>query len=148
MLPQRFWDNVFKTNSCWVWTGNTNGKYGHFWMNGKRYYAHRLSLQNHIGRDILPNMDVCHMPIVCHNTLCVFPEHLREDTRSNNMRDKALDNTNITACRKGSNNGHAKLTDQQVADIRSSTAHVRDLCEQYQMSRSAIYKIKSGRAWG
>jgi hypothetical protein len=37
--PQ-FWDNVDKTNTCWIWNGLRGAyKYGRFMVNGKEWRA-------------------------------------------------------------------------------------------------------------
>jgi len=50
---------------------------------------------------------------------------------------------------KGAECHLAKLTEQQVRDIRAQKGKVSGLklCDQYGMSRSAIYSILSGKTW-
>lgn len=46
-LPQRFWDKVNKTDSCWLWiAGKVDGSYGRFRFGKKMYLAHVLSYTN------------------------------------------------------------------------------------------------------
>lgn len=72
-------------SGCWLWDGDlSNGGYGRFWINGKRYRAHRYALQCHLGRPIPDGMNVCHR---CDLPSCVNPEHLFIGTQSENMLD-------------------------------------------------------------
>ncbi len=84
-MEQRFWKKVDKTDSCWQWTGSTNGKYGKIRCEdqGPLLYAHRYSYLLHYG-DYDQSMQVCHH---CDNPLCVRPDHLFLGTRSDNMQD-------------------------------------------------------------
>lgn len=48
---------------------------------------------------------------------------------------------------KGEKNHRAKLTNDQVKAVRQSAKPVKQICKELQMSKSAIYAIKSGDAW-
>jgi len=135
----RFMDKVEITDSCWVWTAaKSKGGYGRFNLGGKMYDAHRLMLSEKLGRPVACGMDACHAPGICHNRLCVNPEHLREATRSENMADKAIDGTNI---------GPAKLTHDDVTLILTDTRSAKDLSVVYGVTAAHINAIRSGRRW-
>ena len=74
-VEERFWTKVQKTDTCWMWAGSDTGwsGYGSFWLDGKLQLAHRVSHELHHG-PIPSGMEVDH---VCHNRLCVRPDHLR-----------------------------------------------------------------------
>lgn len=77
----RFWNRVDKTETCWNWTGS-KGRGGYGWAKvcGKQQAAHRISYELCVG--VIPEgHDIDHM---CHNRLCVNPEHLRPATRKEN----------------------------------------------------------------
>ena len=82
---ERFWQNVQKTDGCWLWTGNghPNG-YGRFKINGHTVTVTHFSWKLHHGTPIPPGMLVCH---TCDNPQCVRPDHLFLGTRSDNAQD-------------------------------------------------------------
>lgn len=63
----RFWAKVDKhgPDECWPWTGSTDGRYGQFWLNGKRVKANRLSLAMH-SQEQSANWRACH---TCDNPI-------------------------------------------------------------------------------
>jgi len=75
---------------CWVWTGAVfvkeyGGNYGQLRMGGrggKVKKAHRISYEYFVGQ-IPEGFELDHL---CHNTLCVNPEHLEAVTHVENMR--------------------------------------------------------------
>ena len=80
----RFWDKVNKTDTCWLWTGNTEKiGYGIFKLKGKALKAHRLSYAYHKNSIPAGNM-VLHR---CDVRNCVNPDHLFLGTQTDNMRD-------------------------------------------------------------
>ena len=75
---------------CQIWTGGTNGKYGIMYCQypwdkkWDRLYVHRLSFMIAHGTLDLGEDDVSHL---CHNTLCINPEHLVQESHGwNNSR--------------------------------------------------------------
>lgn len=71
---------------CWQWFGckrdSVSGtQYGMVRYRGKTMGAHRLSWMAYKG-DIPNGMEIDH---ICHNSLCVNPDHLRLATRKQNV---------------------------------------------------------------
>lgn len=83
---QRFWKNVYKTESCWEWTSSINkvNGYGYFRIDGRFRLAHRVAW-NFTNGPIPEGMDIDHR---CANRKCVRPDHLRVVTRSQNMQHR------------------------------------------------------------
>lgn len=87
-----FWQNVRKTEDCWLWIGYGAGRppyrYGTIrsilFPRGEQK-AHRFSYELAHG-PIPEGMSVCHR---CDNPLCVNPDHLFLGSHSDNMRDMA-----------------------------------------------------------
>lgn len=109
-------------STCWYWTGSlfSNG-YGQTQYEGKNQKAHRVSYMIHKGA-IPEGMCVCH---TCDEKTCVNPNHLWLGTHLDNMRDKMKKGRHRPSV--GEDNGCAKLTDEQVREIRSKRASGRTL---------------------
>ena len=139
----RFWSKVIKTNTCWNWTAAKSSKgYGRFKLKGKLESPHVISYQQFYNQDT-SGLDVCHR---CDNPSCVNPHHLFLGTRSDNMRDCSNKNRlfipNITG-----NKFRAKLSKQEVKEIRSSSHSSKELSQMYNISVRAINDIKSYTTW-
>jgi hypothetical protein len=80
--PARFWLQVLKTETCWLWIGaiNPNG-YGTYHLDGQAQGAHRVSYVMHKGT-IPPGHDIHH---ICNTPLCVNPDHLAALTRADHL---------------------------------------------------------------
>ena len=141
---ERFLAHVDKTDSCWIWTGYKDEKgYGSFNMGNKETMgAHRASY-------LLFKGPLEHGALVCHecdNPSCVNPNHLWAGTYQDNVDDMFSKGRNRTlsgeACHK------AKLTRQQVNEIRESSLSQKELAQQYNMSKSQISKIINRKTGG
>lgn len=92
-ITARFFEKVNKTETCWTWTGPTNGKgYGLIEIEGKKILTHRWSYEHHKGQ-IPDGLLVCHE---CDNPPCVNPSHLWVGTQKDNVRD-AIDKGRFNA---------------------------------------------------
>jgi hypothetical protein len=142
---QRFWQKVCigADDECWNWLGClTLGGHGQFWVNGKHVYAHRYSKS--LLEEIPAHKIVCHK---CDNASCVNPNHLYVGTYSENMRDKARTPAHFQPDNAGEKHGLAKLTEQDVRDIRSSILSERKLAKVMNVSPRTIGLIRSRKRW-
>ncbi len=141
---ERFWSKVKKTKNCWLWIGAHDNKgYGDLRINGKNINAHRYAyiLKNgKLDKDVF----VCH---TCDTPSCVNPKHLWLGSNYDNVQDmvKKMRHT------FGERNGQAKLTEEQVKQIRELKAN--NVCTQEKMtkifgvSRTIISQIITGARW-
>lgn len=145
-IAAHFWELVEKTDSCWIWRGSIhwNG-YGSFHSRpyGKKN-AHRWAWA--LTHDTMPpsSIDVCHS---CDNRRCVRPDHLFLGTRRDNMRDAANKGRTLI----GEQHPNAKLTDEQVRQLRSIKASQgitnAALGRQFGVSASQVSMICAGKRW-
>lgn len=69
-------------NTCWNWIGTVNNwGYGSFFLNKKRYSAHRVSYEL-LYKDIPPKLQLDHL---CRNRRCINPLHLEPVTAKVNV---------------------------------------------------------------
>lgn len=147
IIRKRFWDKVQigEENECWNWTGGRQSKgYGSFGIgNGKTALAHRVAYELENG-PIPDGLLVRHR---CDNQLCCNPEHLELGTVADNNRDAVERGRSAT----GERNGRAKLTQEQVLEIRklhkAKRKRIRELARLYKMHPNSISNIVKGRYW-
>lgn len=145
-IYERFWSHVDKSGDCWIWTAATSSDgYGHFSLFGMTR-AHRISYLLEVGS--IPNgMFVCHH---CDNPKCVRPDHLFLGTAKDNTHD-AIKKGRFQTPGFGENNPHAKLTLEQVNEIRELAKNgpivKAKIAALYGVHPQAIYEIVKGRSW-
>jgi hypothetical protein len=147
MLPQytsawidRFWSKVDKSGECWLWTkAHMKNGYGETFANGHVLYTHRVAYELTYG-SVPDGLFVCHR---CDNPGCVRPDHLFAGTHTDNMRDMIAKGRGMKdeqhargdrngrrlhperygppvmpPPRRGETNHKAKLTEDDVREIR------------------------------
>lgn len=98
---KNFWNKVNKTESCWLWTGNTNARgYGLFRVGVKMCPAHRAAFA------VLERLPARHLVInhLCKVRNCVNPAHLETVTQYENLmysESPVTLNKRKTHCGKG-----------------------------------------------
>jgi len=130
------------SNDCIVWPFAKVAGYGVLTYEGKRWYAHRLSLSLFTGV-LMQDMEACHIPVVCHNPSCVNPKHLMWGSKKENAAHRVLDTTH---CR-GESNGRAKLKTSQVICIRGDSRSGLVLAKEFGVSPHTISNIRTGKTW-
>lgn len=144
-LQQRFWSKVEKTEDCWLWTDrNLNKGYGRIPEKGKGsrlLSAHRLAWELYYG-PIPDGMFVLH---TCDVRRCVCPRHLWLGTHADNMADCL--SKGRKAHLHGERNGWAKLTREDVLDIRASTDSRSKIALKYGIHFMHVSRLRGGRRW-
>lgn len=126
-------------SGCIEWTARLQRGYGMISFRGINRPAHRIAWMLANG-PIPTGMHVCHR---CDNRRCINVAHLFLGTNADNMADKVGKNRQA----RGSRHGSAKLTEQEVRDIRAMSAPQRAIAAFYGMSQSTVSEIKRGELW-
>ena len=153
-LPARFWVKVRAGSipahrpdlgPCWVWTGsrNRNG-YGQFW-HGRHMGAHRFAYEALVGS--MP--DGLQSDHLCRNRSCIRPDHLEPVTGSVNLKRSPLVGRYPSERRSGEANGRAKLTKEQVREIRRLRGAITQdqLAASFGVGQAAISNIQRRHTW-
>lgn len=133
------------SDACTLWPGaRTTAGYGTFSENGRSVYAHRRALELSLGRPLAVGAKACH---TCDTPACVNPNHLFEGTSKANAADMVAKNRQA----RGERHSQAKLTEQDVCEIRrrvaSGETH-RSVAPSFGVNERTINKIISGKRWG
>lgn len=140
----KFWSRVQKGDGCWLWKGSltTNG-YGHVKVQGRWIGTHKLAYQLTYGA-IPDDLCVCHH---CDNRECVNPTHLFLGTHLDNMLDMQRKGRSV----RGSKHVNARLTEEQVRQIRSlyvpRKTTLRQLGEMFEVDAKTIHRVVRREQW-
>lgn len=118
----------------------SRGGYVHVMLSGRRQLSvHRMVLETFVGPRP-PGMEACHSN---GNPADNRLSNLRWGSRLDNAADR--DAHGRTA--RGERNGCAKLSAEQVADIRASNERGVDLARRYGVTKSQISAVRTHRKW-
>jgi len=160
----RFWEkvNVSEEDDCWYWTGASSsmGYYGRFNIRGVIFHSSRVSLA-------LSGIVINSGTLVLHSQKCVYnaiekfnnpkmsrrccnPKHLRIGTHKENSRDTIECGTakNLFDGSKysyGETHPFAKLSSEDVRNIRNSRLTNKELAILYKVDPSTISKTRSNQ---
>lgn len=133
----KFNAQVVQVGDCWEWTGaRDRDGYGIFSYARKTYRAPVVALELD-GRPVPAGMYACHH---CDNPACVKPRHLYPGTPAQNMAD-------AKARGRISHGKKAKLTPNDVRDIRLSAETDGTIAMRFGVSRSAVSMVRSRKTW-
>jgi hypothetical protein len=146
-VESRFWKKVNKTEYCWEWMGSRHPDgYGYIIYNGFLARAHRVSWEIHFGT-IPEGMIICH---TCDNRGCVNPTHLFIGNQSDNVKDMINKGRSPCIGHGGETNVKAKLTQQDVDNIRiliSEGYTNKYISNKYNVAPHTISYIRHGKSW-
>jgi len=149
-LRERFLEKVRKTSTCWEWAGTKSCGYARIEeptgvRPSRTLGAHRVAYELFVG----PIPEGKHILHHCDNPGCVNPEHLFLGTQADNVKDSVAKGRQA----RGERNGSAKLTQQQVQEIRdqyqprSHEFGSYALARRYDVDQSNIILIVHGETW-
>jgi len=93
----------------------------------------------------LADIEGQHVLHSCDNRACINPAHLRIGTNADNVRDRVERDRSTRPI--GEANPKAKLTAEDVKEIRSSNLSNLEIAIKYGITKGAASKIKLGRTW-
>ena len=138
-------------SGCWVWMRGVAGplhyQYGACNLENKTTRAHRAAWMIYQG-SIPKGIDVLHR---CDTPLCVNPNHLFLGTHFDNMHDAIKKNrANIIFKHRkflGEENGHARLTNEIVKEIKSSNEKTKNIAAKFKITINTVSQIRAGVRW-
>lgn len=151
-----FWNKVEKTDTCWNWTGYTNGGYGKVNINGVVYCSHRVSLaiSGRLSEPLKKEKGAAGEIVMhtCDNRRCVNPDHLKATTQVENMLDAKIKGRKWNGETAGSRNGRSKLTEDIVRTLKSlfnshSKVDMYSLASHFEVDVTQLYNIRKNKTW-
>jgi hypothetical protein len=149
-LAIRLWAKVDRRgpDECWLFTGHINADgYGRIGEGRKLLSAHRAAWI--VTHGPIPESDASqHGTVVmhvCDNPACCNPAHLKLGTQRENNADRKAKGRN--GDHRGDTHWKARLTRDQVLEIRRMTGTDQEIAEKFGMSVGSIYGIRTNRTW-
>lgn len=151
-LEKKFWENVEKTKSCWIWRGpKLKSGYGTISSGSMSpILTHRYSYQLHKG-EIPKGIFICHS---CDNPPCVNPKHLWAGTHTENMQDAKKKGRIATGDRHGTRthpetirygkdnpNGRLSIEDKNEIYKLYKVIPAREIAIKYKISILYVYEL-------
>jgi hypothetical protein len=144
-VPKKtFWEQVEKTDGCWLWTGRTDRcGYGIYNINNFCHKAHRYAYEQ-ISKEKIGKKIAMH---TCDTPKCVNPNHIMLGTHQDNQKDKFQKNRQA----KGQKIHTAKLTDNDIFQLRQRYKNEKitylQLAKEFGVCRDTIQKAIRGIYW-
>ena len=127
-------------NGCWNWTGRRS-RYGYGQFGKDAVGAHRVSWTELRG-PIPEGHFVCHS---CDNPPCINPDHLFLGMPKDNTRD--MIDKGRSKHPNGQDASTAKLTAENVAEIRKSALSQSEIARKFGITQSNVSRIRSRQSW-
>ena len=136
--------NLALNKPCVEWSkGRFSNNYGAWWYQGRQQLAHRVAWALAYNAGELPVDCVLHR---CDNPPCVEPTHLFLGTRLDNALDKVRKHRQA----RGAGNAGAKLTYEQVLEIRATPFQIgfdKQFAQQFGISDRQIRRVRRWENW-
>jgi predicted XRE-type DNA-binding protein len=128
---------------CWEWGAfKDKDGYGSFSIKDNPNVSRRshriIQFLTDLNFDLDSELQACHS---CDNPSCCNPNHLWSGTTQDNTQDKYIKGRSAS----GSNHGQGKLIDDQVLAIFNDPRTLEVIAKEYNVSKVAISRIKSGK---
>lgn len=134
---------------CWLWTAAQDSDgYGRM-ITGSRTDQTRVSRTAHtlsfeLYRHEIPSgLQILHK---CDVRSCVNPDHMELGTWTENMKDKIKKGRQAM----GGKTGSAKLTEEQVLEIKSLRKHgwgLKKIADRFEITLGHVFLISKNRTW-
>lgn len=152
---ENFWKkvNIKSDLECWEWTGSCNNTgYGTVAWEGKVYVAHRIAawLSGMVADKLAPKhaAEKGYVLHKCDNRKCCNPNHFFIGSYSDNQKDAYQKKRKVQP--KGAAHVNAKLTKEQVAEIRkryTAGEYQMPLAKEFKVSQRSISLIVRGETY-
>jgi hypothetical protein len=151
-----FWSKVDKSggaDTCWPWMANSRDTAGYgrirfdFGSGTALRGSHQVAFFLSNGRVPAAGLEILHS---CDNKPCCNPKHLSEGTHSRNMKEAYARGLLEPVRLRGEAAPSAKLTEQQVLEVRqlaAAGAPLGELAAAYGFSKQGIHHVISNRTW-
>lgn len=162
-LEAKLWNGVAREDGCWLRSRNLDADgYSRVITKSGSIRAHRLAYELTYG-PIPDGSLIRHLCPGGGNPACVRPDHLAPGTPADNVADRVAAGNSATGARngvytkperrrRGETHGCAKLTGDQVVEIRrrhaSGSATITDLSQEFGVSVSTASAIVRRVTWG
>lgn len=142
---RRFWAQVEKSESCWLFLGVPSAQYGIFRLSGKNMIAHRVAKLWRLGLTSSP-LFALHR---CANKRCVRPAHIYLGTTSQNVKDAHRDGA--LSSLRGENSNFAKTDEATVKKIwemyHSTDMSASKVAKANNVPLPLVHVIVDGKTW-
>lgn len=129
-----------QTDECisWPFKLNVDG-YAQCGFRGQSIRVHRYVCQQVHGSAPKGH----HARHKCHNRACINPRHLHWGTPQENVADSFL----AGRMSHGVNRPEARLTDEAVREIRTSSLSDVELAKKFGVGRNTVFSARTGLSW-
>lgn len=136
-------------SGCWIWTGAVHHVGKKRTPRGKMILDRRIVEASRVAYILFKGQPGALLVLhKCDNSLCVNPDHLFLGTQAENLADMTAKGRRRSAI--GSDQAHAKLTEEKVKDIRTMVSQGESqtaVAAKFGVKRNTISCIVSRQTW-